>query len=68
MAIHLPTAAASPPAVVSTTKPETASFDERWAAWLAKGAAHDRSVRRRMAVAAPILLAVAAGVIYVLGR
>jgi hypothetical protein len=68
MAIDLPTAAASPQAVVSTTKPEAASFDDRWAAWQAKGAAHDRVVRRKMAIAAPILVVVAAAVIYALGR
>ena len=68
MAIDRPSAAASPQAVASTTKPD-ASFDERWAAWQAKGAAHDRGVRRQMAIAAPILIAVAAVVIYaLLGR
>ena len=51
---------------MSTAVPEPASFDERWAAWQAKGAAHDRAVRRKMAVAAPILIVVAAVVIYML--
>jgi small-conductance mechanosensitive channel len=69
MTIDLPTAAAASPAVVSATKPEAASFDERWAAWQAKGAAHERAVRRKMAIAAPILIVVAAVVIYaLLGR
>jgi hypothetical protein len=27
---------------------DPANFDERWTAWLAKGAAHDRVVQRRM--------------------
>ena len=36
------------------------SFDERWAAWQARGAAHDRTVRRRMMFALPILAIVAA--------
>jgi hypothetical protein len=40
--------------------PVTASFEERWAAWRSRGAAHDREVRRRMAMAAPVLVAVAA--------
>ena len=47
---------------------ESSGFEERWAAWQAKGAAHDRAVRRKMAFAVPILLA-AAGVVYaLLGR
>jgi small-conductance mechanosensitive channel len=66
MAINLSTAAAPLPAAVSTTKPEAASSDERWAAWQAKGAAHERAVRRKMAIAVPILIVVAAIVIYVL--
>lgn len=56
-------------AATSTTVPEPASFDERWAAWQAKGAAHDRVVRRKMAVAAPILIIIAAVIVYaLLGR
>jgi len=65
MATDVPTVAVPPQAAISTAVPEAASFDERWAAWQAKGAAHDRAVRRKMAVAAPILIAVAV-VIYVL--
>ena len=69
MAIELPTGVASAPWVISTTQPEAASFDERWAVWRAKGAAHDRAVRRKMAIAAPILIVVAAAVLYaLLGR
>ena len=66
MAIDAPAVAVSPPPAISMLVPETASFDERWAAWQAKGAAHDRAVRRKLRVAAPILIAVAAVVIYVL--
>lgn len=29
---------------------------ERWAAWQARGVAHDQAVRRRMMFAAPILI------------
>ena len=43
----------------------TSSVDERWAAWLARGEAHDRAVRRKIAIAAPILALVVA-VLYVL--
>jgi len=35
------------------------TFDERWAAWEAKSAAHDRAVRRKMTTAAPMLMVVA---------
>jgi small-conductance mechanosensitive channel len=66
MAIDVPTVGARPQAAISTAVPEAASFDERWAAWQARGAAHDLAVRRKMTVAAPILLVVAAVVIYVL--
>jgi hypothetical protein len=44
---------------------ESGTFDERWAAWQARGAAHERAVRRRVAIAAP-LLAVAAAILYAL--
>jgi hypothetical protein len=60
---------AAPEAPPPTTAREPASFDERWAAWQAKGAAHDRAVRRRMAVAAPVLIVLAAIIVYaLLGR
>jgi hypothetical protein len=35
-------------------------FDERWTAWQARGAAHDRALRRRIAIAAPIVAIVGA--------
>jgi hypothetical protein len=44
---------------------DTRSFEERWAAWLARGAAHDRAVRRRMMFGVPTL-AIVAAVLYVL--
>jgi hypothetical protein len=34
-------------------------FDARWAAWLARGAAHDRAVRRRVVIVLPAAIAVA---------
>ena len=40
-------------------------FDTRWAAWLARGAAHDRAVRRRLAILVPTTLVVAV-VVYAL--
>jgi hypothetical protein len=69
MTIDVSTVAASPPAAESPNNLEVQSFDQRWAAWQARGAAHDRAVRRKMAIAAPILIVVAAAVIYaLLGR
>jgi hypothetical protein len=59
MAVETPTVATHE-VLTSTSIQEPASFDERWAAWQAKGAAQDRAVRRRMAIAVPILIAVAA--------
>ena len=65
MAIDTPAVAAPPPRAA----PESADFARRWAAWEAKGAAHDRAVRRKMAVAGPILLVIAAVLVYaLLGR
>lgn len=44
------------------------SFDQRWAAWEARGVAQDRATRRRMALLAPVVV-VAAGILYaLLGR
>ena len=44
------------------------SFDERWAAWEAKGAAHDRAFRRKLAVAAPIVIIIVAIIVFALLR
>lgn len=30
------------------------AFEARWAAWIARGAAHDRAVQRRVRLAAPV--------------
>ena len=66
MALDPPGVAVPPQAAVSIVVPETASFDERWAAWLAKGAADERAFNRKMAIVAPVLIAVGAGILYVL--
>jgi hypothetical protein len=61
--VPAPKTTGSIPAALST------DLDQRWEAWQAKGAAHDHAFRRRMALAAPILLLAAAVVIYaLLGR
>lgn len=55
------------PDVSSAIPPANTSSEERWAAWVAKGEAHDRPLRRKWLVALPILGVVAALVItYVL--
>jgi small-conductance mechanosensitive channel len=69
MAVTVSAVVAPPGTPTATPATDSATFDERWAAWRAKGATHDRAVRRRLAIAAPILLVVAAVVIYaLLGR
>jgi hypothetical protein len=55
-------------ASTSTPVREPASFDERWAAWKAKGIAHDRAVRRKMTIAAPMLVIVALVIYALFGR
>lgn len=66
--VTLPIGAAAE-ALPSTATPEASSSDERWAAWRSRGIAHDRAVRRKLTLAAPVLLVAAAVVLYaVLGR
>jgi hypothetical protein len=40
-------------------------FDARWAAWIARGAEHDRKIRRRLAFLLPFVAAVVAAAAYV---
>jgi hypothetical protein len=40
-------------------------FDARWSAWIARGAEHDRRIRRRLAFVLPIAVAVATTAAYV---
>jgi hypothetical protein len=69
MTIDLAAVATPAKVAASTAVGESVGFDERWAAWQARGAAHDGAVRRKMAIAAPIVMLVAAVVIYaLLGR
>ena len=69
MITDAPIVAERPRTPISTAVSESADFDERWAAWQTKGAAHDRAVRRKMAIVVPVLLVVAAVVMYAfLGR
>jgi hypothetical protein len=43
-------------------------FDARWAAWLARGAAHDRALRHRLAIVVPSAVVVAVGIFLLLLR
>jgi hypothetical protein len=61
-----PIAVPQPSRPTSVRGEEATSFDERWAAWQAKGAARDRAARRKRAIAVPILLIVAAVLFYAL--
>jgi hypothetical protein len=45
---------------------ESTGFDARWAAWQAKGDAHDRAVRRKTTRAAPIAIVIGAVIVYAL--
>jgi len=57
-----PTHVEALPEVVNST------FEERWAAWAARGASRDLAFRRRVRVVAPILAVVAAVVYFLLVR
>jgi hypothetical protein len=66
---HSPVRAPNAPtlnAAVETVQAVPSSSDERWDAWQAKGAAHDRAVRRKLAIAGPVVAAIAAFVWYAL--
>ena len=67
---HKESSSASPP----TTRDHPAEparldadFDARWAAWHARGVAHERAVRRKFLIWAPVL-AIAAAIVYALLR
>ena len=71
MAIELPSVPPAPAPLTSTSirgREPDGSFDERWAAWQAKGAAPDRVVRRTVTIDAPIVMIVAAVVLHLLPR
>jgi hypothetical protein len=57
---NTPTHVEALPEIVNST------FEERWAAWVARGASRDLAFRRRVKVAAPILAVVAAVVYFLL--
>lgn len=59
---NTPTHVEALPEVVNST------FEERWAAWAARGELHDLAFRRRVKIAVPILAVVAAVVYFLLFR
>ena len=60
MTLNRSAAAVAQPSPLAPAHELKASSDERWAAWQAKGTAHDRAFRRKLAVAAPIVVVLAA--------
>lgn len=68
MALERPAVAAPQPPTPVLAHDSESSFDERWAAWEAKGAARDRAFRRKLAVAAPIVIIVIAVIVFALLR
>jgi len=44
------------------------AFDARWAAWLARGAAHDQALRHRLAIVVPAVVVVGVGICFLLLR
>jgi hypothetical protein len=66
MAVEVPTVPAPPPPPALNRASESPDFEQRWAAWQAKGAAHERAARRKLAIGVPILVSVAAALMYVL--
>jgi hypothetical protein len=45
---------------MSLQSSRNADLDARWSAWVARGAAHERAVRRRLLMALPFLVVLAA--------
>ena len=68
MALERPRVAAPQAAVPAPPHESGTSFDERWAAWQAKGAASDRAFRRKLSVAAPIVIIIVAVIVFALLR
>ena len=58
----------APAHVEALPEVDHSTFEERWAAWAARGAVRDLAFRRRVKVAAPILAVIAAVVYFLLVR
>jgi len=59
MALERSPVAVAGPSTPAPSHESEATFDERWAAWQAKGAARDRAFRRKLAFAAGAIIIVA---------
>jgi len=58
---HTVSAVTTPVAgIVATGQPLTSDFDARWAAWQERGRLHDRGFRRRLWIAVPTVVILAA--------
>ena len=68
MAVEHPRAAAAQPLTPVPAPATATTFEDRWAAWEAKGAAHDRALRRKLALSAPIAIIVVAIIVFALLR
>ena len=68
MALEGSPVAAAHPSTLTPAQASEATFDERWAAWQAKGAARDRAFRRKLALAAPIVIIIVAVIVFALLR
>jgi hypothetical protein len=68
MSVELAAVATPAKAAASAAEADSVGFEQRWAAWQAREAAHERAVRRRVAFAAPVLIAAAVVLYAFLGR
>ena len=68
MALERSPVAAAHPSTLAAAHESGGTFDERWAAWEAKGAASDRAFRRKLAVAAPIVIIIVAIIVFAVLR
>jgi hypothetical protein len=66
--VEHPRAAAAQPSTPVPLPVTGITFEERWAAWEAKGAAHNRALRRKVALFAPIAIIVVAIIVFALLR
>ena len=65
MSVQPPVAIVKSASLQTLSRSVEPTFEERWAAWQARGDEHDRAVRRRVRIAIPVLVVVTA-VVYLL--
>ena len=68
--VIVPVLSAVPAAAVALPSPVgfDFAFDARWDAWVARGDANERAVRRRVVMALPLFAATAIAAMYLLAR